>query len=121
MQLDLFSAPPAAPARWWLGEGDEAQAQQLGWESRCLADMATGDGTLTYCFPGFMGAVCERLVAKGLATKEPAGFLDPPAGVKPATLKQWGWRREDHPLFRYALTDRGSVEAAPPTLTRLDP
>ena len=96
-QLDLF-AEPSAP-RWWLGEGEEAQAEHLAWERRALSDMA--EHGLIYECPGFMGAVCERLLAKGLAAKEFVGFRKPPESVTPRQLKAWGWRSEDHPLFRY--------------------
>lgn len=104
-QLDLFAEPPAP--RWWLGEGGAAQAQRLGWEHRVLAAMA-GDGPITYCFPGFMGAACERAVAKGWAAKVPAGEMPMP-DFWPDTRKgrrEWA-ERGPCPQFRYSITDNG--------------
>jgi len=82
-----------------------SEAERMGWERRALSDMAAAP--LVYCFPGFMGAVCERLVEKGLATKQSAGFMAPPENVTPRQLKGWGWRAEDYALFRYTITAGG--------------
>lgn len=90
-QMDLFAVPPAKP--------DFGIVNREGWEARALSDMLEA-GSLVCCFPGFMGAVCEGLVRRGLADKEPAGFLDPP-NVSARKLKAWGWKAEDYPQFRY--------------------
>lgn len=103
MQLDLFP-PPAAPLVTTPPDFNGSEKERLGWERRALSDMA--ERPLVCCYPGFMGAVCERLVAKGLATKEPAGFLPPP-DLPPKKLKQMRWRSEDYPQFRYAPTIAG--------------
>lgn len=99
-QLDLF-AVKADPIDF-----NGSEADRLGWERRALSDME--QGPLVCCYPGFMGAVCERLVAKGLATKEPAGFLPPP-DLPPASLKKMGRRAEDYPRFRYASQSPGTT------------
>lgn len=91
-QIDLFTPLPAKP--------DFGIQDLEGWQERVLADMA--EAPLVYCFPGFMGAVCESLVAIGRVTREPAGFMDPP-DLPPRKLKAMGWRAEDHAQFRYAL------------------
>jgi hypothetical protein len=88
-----------------MSEPDFSTADLTGWEERVISDMATGP--VTYCFPGFMGSIAESLVTKGVATREPAGYLPAP-DVRPALLRQWGWRKEDHPMFRYSL-----IEPAP--------
>jgi hypothetical protein len=80
--------------------------EAVAWEARALADLA--QSPRVYCYPGFMGSVCERLVAKGLATRRPAGFLDPPSGMTPAQLRKWGWRAEDHAQFRYSRSELGA-------------
>lgn len=106
-QLDLFTQP-LLPSRAAPREDD---SDHLGWERRALEDLTAEP--LVYCFPGFMGTVCERLVSKGLATREPAGFLDPPAGMTARQLNKWGWKSEDHPRFRYTLTAAGRANLAP--------
>jgi hypothetical protein len=79
-QLDLFPALTAPPAP----SGDDTAA----WERRALTDLASQD--LIYCFPGFMGSICERLVSAGYARSEAAGHMS-----------------RDHALFRYRITDAG--------------
>lgn len=107
-QLELF---PSEPLRdWW---GVEAERAQVAWERRALCDMAAQP--LVCCFPGFMGAVCERLVGKGLATKQDAGFMSPPPGIPPKKLKKW-WRAEDYPQFRYALSTAGRAGVETPAI-----
>lgn len=107
VQLDLFAEPARVVERWWLGEGEKAQRESLGWERRLLSDMAAGP--VVTCYPGFTGAICERLVAKGLATKTAAGFLAPPAGMTPRQLKEWGRKPDDHPKFRYEIAAAGTA------------
>lgn len=86
-----------------------AVRERLGWERRCLRDMVSAGGTLTYAFPGFMGAACERLVAKGLATRETLGSPPRPEwwthGIK-------AWRTRVGVENRYTITDAGR-ELAP--------
>lgn len=62
------------------GEGD----LQRSWEKRLLVELE--QGPLVYAYPGFMGAVCERLVEQGLVRREP-----------------WGEQ------FRYSLAPRGPL------------
>ncbi len=76
-----------------------------GWERRALIDLL--DGPRTYCFPGFMGAVHERLVRRGYAVRETAGFMAPLPGRTATQLKRDGWNEKDHPQFRYSLSDTG--------------
>lgn len=90
-QFDLFTVAPEA-----IFAADDLS---VAWEARALRDLSSA--SLTYCFPGFMGSVCEGLVDRGLAAKESAGFLD--LGV-PAPR---GWKASEHPQFRYRLTDAG--------------
>ena len=102
MQLDLFAAAPAP--RWWLGETPEAQAERLGWEARCLREMAQAGGSVVYCFPGLMGAHHERLVSKGLATRETLGPRPMPDDW-PYGRKDWAMRAGVQ--HRYTLTAAG--------------
>lgn len=101
-QIDLFK-PSHGPA--WDSE-ETQDSERRGWERRVLSDLQAGP--LVYCYPGFMGAVCERLVASGRVTREPAGFMDPPK-VSPQKLKAMEWRAEDHQLFRYSLALDGDA------------
>lgn len=108
MQLDLF-----APAAQVYVPPSDAE-DRLGWEHRCLSDLAAGPRT--YCFPGFMGAVCERLVEKGFATRASAGFMDPVARVhtpsySPAKLKRYvrDYWKDPFPQFTYTITPAGRV------------
>ncbi len=78
VQLDLFVELAPKP---WKPEDDYP-----GWQARILEDLKAGP--LVMCFPGFMGAMAERLVARGLVASEPAGFLPNAA---------------DSPQFRYSL------------------
>jgi len=66
------------------------------------------------CYPGFMGAMCERLLEKGLVVREDAGFLEPqdPTGMlmdgkvcTPAMARRWlaDYWRDPFPQFRYSL------------------
>lgn len=105
-QLDLF-APPTARA--WLGETLEAQAQSLGWEHRCLTEMAEDGGSVVYCYPGFMGAHHERLVAKGFAERETLGPRPMPADW-PHGKKDWASRAGTQ--HRYSITTAGAAELA---------
>lgn len=77
------------------------------------------DGPLTCCFPGFTGAVCERLVAKGLVEREDAGFMGPtidldgkPVLYRPATKDAPSYRfvPGEHPQFKYSLKNVTSDE-----------
>lgn len=107
LQLDLF-AVPTPPPRIPRTEAEEA----LAWERRLLTDMLAAP--VVACFPGFTGAICERLVEKGLAVSEPAGFLDPEACVadeigatrsfKAHVREYW---KDPHPQFRYSITAAG--------------
>lgn len=101
MQLDLFKASAPPPHRIDWQERD--RQQRAAWEPRMLADMA--DAPLVCCYPGFTGAVCEGLMERGLASKEPAGFMMPLPGSPPKLVKTW--RKEDFPQFRYTITDDG--------------
>jgi hypothetical protein len=65
-----------------------------GWEERALADMAAGP--LTYCYLGFMGSICERLVARGMAVSEDAGFMAAPGKIR-------GYDPREYPLRRYSV------------------
>lgn len=78
----------------WSPDSDETK---LGWERRLLSDLQ--DGPMVICFPGFTGAICERLVAKGLATREDAGLMPKPANWP----KRAKWER--HQQYRYAISD----------------
>lgn len=77
-----------------------AVRERLAWERRALCDIGAR-GPLTYCYPGFMGAVCERLVAKGLADREHAGRT-----IKPESWPK-GSKFEAAEQYRYTLTDAG--------------
>jgi hypothetical protein len=105
-QLDLFDAPPCAP---W---SPDSEADRLGWESRLLQDLA--DGPRVYCFPGFTGAICERLVAKGLVSKEARGQMAAPEWIKTPADRRWFKASGPHPQFEYriALTTTSQVAAA---------
>lgn len=107
MQLDLFAERPAP--RWWLGETPEAQAERLGWEGRCLREMAERGGFAVCCFPGYMGSHHERLVAKGLATRETLGPRPMPEDW-PYGKADWAERAGVQ--HRYTLTDAGRVRLA---------
>jgi hypothetical protein len=91
IERDLFDfdAPPRA-AYEPMSEAQEA----IGWESRVLDDLA--GGPLVYCWEGFMGSVCERLVAKGFVVAEDAGFMAAPGKIK-------GYQPSDYPQRRYKL------------------
>lgn len=103
-QLDLFVAP--APPRWWLGEGEEIRAERLGWERRLLSDLAAGPRT--YCYPGFTGAICERLVSKGHASREDAGEMPMPEFWPDTSRGRKEWKaRGPHPQFTYTITESG--------------
>lgn len=100
IQADLF----ISPAPTYIHRPPEAEA--LGWESRALDDLM--DGPALACPGGFMGHVYERLVAKGLATREDAGFMQPPKGLDGRPVK-WpqGHRAADYPQSRYTLSAAG--------------
>ena len=106
-QADLFEAPQSVFTGYWNTEADHA-----GWERRLLSDMAAAP--IVACHPGFTGAMLERLVAKGLAVRESAGFMEmrDPTGMmdagkiisaaKATAMLREYWR-EPFPQFRYSL------------------
>lgn len=107
-QLDLFAPPPAPSRKPWSPEDDYP-----GWEARYLADLA--ERPLTACYPGFAGAMLERLAAKGHAIREDAGFMDPEAmnisaeiqATKAFKTRVRAYWRDPSPMFRYAITPAG--------------
>ena len=105
-QLDLFKA--AAPA---YDPAAESRREADAWCPHVLQNLAWSP--VTYCFPGFMGAVCERLVERGLATKVDAGNMPPPAFVagagfkSEAELRRWFRQSGPHPQFTYTITKAG--------------
>ena len=97
LQLDLFAERPRSPT-------DHLD----DWAPRLLADMA--DGPIVACFPGYTGAMLERLVERGLAVREDAGFMDPlrclaPGLMTPAKLRAYerDYWKDPAPQFRYSL------------------
>lgn len=102
-QLELFAGPVAAVCAGctpW-----NCECEHLGWERHFLAELAAAP--CICCYPGFTGAMHERLVENGHATRTDAGFMPYPEGVTPRQAKQWGWKATDHPQFEYAITDAG--------------
>jgi len=107
-QFDLFEAAPPARAPW----PPDGEAERLGWERRILSDLP-----VTAYVGGFTGAICARLVAKGLATETPAGFMGPPTDLdgNPVTMAPdhkgrmvpLRHRAEDFPQSRYEITAAG--------------
>lgn len=101
LQPDLFSyAPPSE------------DQERLGWEERMLNDLQSAP--IEACFPGFTGSILERLVTRGLALREDAGFmipLDPMTGMiddKPCTPEKAKRFLADYwkspcPKYRYTL------------------
>lgn len=84
-----------------------------GWEDRLLSDMR--EAPVVCCFPGFTGAICERLVSRGLAIREDTGFMEikDPAGmmesdkiITPRRAKAImnGYWAAPFPQFRYSAT-----------------
>lgn len=90
--------------------------QDRGWEQRALLGLLATPALC--CFHGFMGAVHERLVRKGLATREDAGYMDPLRGVSEeiqATKKfkahVRGYLKDPFPQFTYTITEAGVATA----------
>ena len=87
------------------------QGDRERWSMRALRDMRAGP--LTCCYPGFMGAACERLVARGFAVREAAGELPMPEFWPNTAKGRREWReRGPHPMFRYRITERGERHLA---------
>jgi hypothetical protein len=86
--------------------------RRLEWEMRALRDMIA-KGPLTYCYPGFMGSVCERLVARGEATREASGEMPVPDWWPKDKQALRAWRAHGpKQQFRYAITDAGRARLA---------
>lgn len=106
-QQDLFLCKP------WESSIEEKR----GWERRAILDLERGP--VVACYPGFMGSVYERLVAKGLARRDDAGFMVPPDPtgmmengkiISPKradqiTKEYW---TDPFPQFRYSLVERSA-------------
>lgn len=107
-QLDLFAPAPGPAPKPWSREDDYP-----GWEARYLADLA--EGPRTACYPGFAGAICQRLVTRGYATREAAGFMDPEAMNISAEIRSTkafkahvrAYWKDPSPMFRYSITPAG--------------
>ena len=108
-QLDLFAPPPRAP---WKPEDD-----RQGWDDHFLARLA--ERPLTACYPGLTGSCCQRLVERGYATREDAGFMDPEAGniaddiraTKAFKAHVRDYWKDPFPQFTYTITDAGRAAA----------
>ena len=93
IQLDLFAEPARKP---WTPTDDHDD-----WERGFLHDLHSGP--IVACYPGFTGAMLERLVTKGLAVREDWGFMGPPLDLTGQPVKIKGFRKQDFPQFRYSL------------------
>lgn len=81
--------------------------EREGWMRRALRELEHVPAL--YCYPGFMGAVHERLTARGLASKETIGPAPMPPGWD-MTAKEWADRAGT--LHRYTITPAGLAELA---------
>ena len=101
-QFDMFQVLPVC---------DRSDTSAASWCRRMLRDLAAGPRV--YCYPGFLGAACEILVDRGLASREPLGDLPRPDDL-PKKLWKWWAESGPRPQFRYAITafGRAHLEAA---------
>ncbi len=89
----------------------DTEAELYGWERAIVRDYLS-KGPLTVCFQGFTGSICERLVVKGLATKEDAGEMPPKSPWEPdlhfkteREYLRWFKQQGPMPRFTYALNE----------------